>query len=648
MEKRWCLTGLLIIGILCGVMQGYGQNKPEDYGIRSNKALKLFFLGKSELQYRNYRGAVERFKEALEIEPHFYHALYYTGAAYYHLKQYEAAIPYLEKALSLSVSKPFIEVEYYLGSCYFRTGKYEQSYEHLSTFLQKYQGENVDLLTDASFLLMHASFAKEAVKNPIPFQPVNLGEKINSPQDDYMPYLTADESMIFFTSRREGSTGGYNAYLKGYAEDFYYAYRNPDGTWGSAKNLGPPINTEENEGAACISQDGQEVYYTACKEGNCDLYVATFEGNRWSYPKRLPEPVNSPFWDTQPCIANDGKTLYFVSNRPEGQGGSDIWVTYKIDGKWSPPQNLGPIVNTPGNEYAPFIHADGKTLYFASDYHPGFGGVDLFMTTLTDTGWTQPKNLGYPLNTHADERNIWINPAGNRGYYNSNRSDSYGLHDIYTFEMAKENQPSPATFVRGFVYDSLTKKPLQAQVSIIDLKSGDTIRSVRTNPLTGQFIASLPLNREYAAYTDAKGYLFSSLHFSPKGDPSTVYYHLHIPLLPIQKGAAIVLNNIFFDFDKSDLKPESKVELEKVVQFLKQNPNVRIRIEGHTDSQGDDSYNLRLSERRAESVKNYLVQRGINPSRITTKGYGETRPIASNETEEGRALNRRTELHIIE
>ncbi len=640
-----------LILLLFAVCLLYGQEaNPKDFGIRSKKALKYYLLAKDEFSFRNYRGALQRSEEALAIEPAFAHAWYLKGLSLYKLKRYKEAIEALEKAKTYFNDKEPI-VYFYLADCYYKIGDYEKSYQNDKRFIQL-EDDDAQLLMKASERAYRSEFAMNAMKHPVEFQPINLGPEVNSEGEDYMPYLTADEQMLFFTSRRPGCTGGYNPYLRGFAEDFYYSVRDKNGKWQKARNLGPPINTEENEGAACISQDGSIVIFTACNRkdsyGGCDLYIAEFNGAEWSHPRNLGKVVNSRYWDTQPCLANDNKTLYFVSNRPGGVGGTDIWVTRFENGRWTPPENLGPPINTPGNEYAPFIHADGVTLYFASDYHLGFGSTDLFMSQKTDTGWTQPKNLGYPINTAAEERNIYVNAQGTRAYYNSNREDSYGKNDIYFFTLDPRIRPNPATFVRGIVLDSLTKAPVAAKIYIIDLTTKDTIREAHSLPKTGKFLVTLPLHRRYAAYVEAKGYLFRSIHFSLEDVSVDEYFDLKILLMPIRKGAVTALRNIFFDFDKADLKPESTLELQKVVRFMKENPRVKIEIAGHTDDVGSEAYNLRLSQRRAEVVRDYLIRHGIAPERIVAKGYGESQPLVPNTSEENRALNRRTELRILE
>ena len=485
------------------------------------------------------------------------------------------------------------------------------------------------------------------------FEPVNMGEAINSEQDDYLPYLTADDQYLLFTSRRPGSMGGYDPQLRGYPEDFYFSeYSSSAQSWSPAKNLGPPINSERNEGAPAISQDGRIIIFTTCDHpdgvGSCDLFYAVKEGEQWSEPRNMGPAINSESWDSQPCLSHDGKTLFFASNRPGGIGGRDIWYSELVSGRWTEAQNLAEPVNTPGHEAAPFLHADDMTLYFSSSFHPGFGGNDLFVTHREEQGWAAPQNLGYPLNTSAEESNIFVNASGQRGFINSTRDGGLGNSDIYEFTLDERIRPKIATFLRGITRDSLTEQPVYARIRLIDVESGDTIRQAFSDKTNGRFLLSLPMERNYAAFVEAKGYLFASKHFYLKNPEEGVYFDLILDLLPIREGAKVTLNNIFFETGKYELKESSSSELEFLFTYLQRNPRIRIAIEGHTDDVGSAKDNLTLSQQRADAVRDYLIDAGIEPIRIQSKGYGESQPIAPNTSDENRAQNRRTAFRIVD
>ncbi|MCS7073087.1 MAG: OmpA family protein [Bacteroidia bacterium] len=653
MLKFW-FSCLLVIQAISVFSQDYS---PKDYGIKSKKAFELFIQGTKSMGYRSYSEAITAFTEAVKLEPNFFHAWYHLGECEYLLNQPNKALPALQKAQETqkyapasSITPRFNDLHFYLGQCQMRIANYEAAATSFKTFLSVASPTN-KWVTEARTGLQKAEFAKEAVKSPVAFKPVNLGANINSPGDEYLPSLTADEQMIFYTSRRNGSTGGFNQMMGDYDEDFYYSIQE-NGQWQPAQNLGKPINTELNEGASFISADGQSVYFTICNRpggfGNCDIYMSKLQGTRWSSPVNLGPNINTPFYETQPCLSQDGRTLYFISSRGGGFGATDIWYsTLQEDGTWGPAENIGPVINTPGNEYSPFLHADGISLYFSSNYHPGMGEMDLFLSRKTEEGWSKPINLGYPINSPESENNIVVNSAGTRAYMNSFREGGFGKSDIYMFGLDERIRPKTATYVRGTVFDSLTKSPLEANIRFINLTTKETIRNVQSNSKSGKFLLSLPLNQEYAAYVEKDGYLFYSKHFELRNVPDGAYFELEIPLQPIQVGAVVVLENIFFDYNSYQLLDASKTELDKLVKFMKDNPGIAIELRGHTDNSGNADFNMKLSNQRAESVSNYLKDKGIASSRITSKGFGETSPIATNATEEGRAKNRRIEFKII-
>lgn len=638
------------------------QSKPADFGIKSKKALLIYEDVQKDLRFKDWSRAIDQCEVALQLEPNFAHAHYSKGIAHYERshpqavnskgsRDVEDARVHLLKALSLNAAA-FPRAEFIIAELAIKEMDYAQAEQRLKSYLTR-KDNTRENIQSAERLLKQAAFCRQLIENPVQYEPRNLGPAINSPGDEYMPSVTADEGMLFYTARREGNMGGWNRFLNGYGEDFFVSRRGKDGNWAPAEPLGPPVNTVENEGAASFSQDGQWVYFTGCNRpdgvGSCDIYVAKVLGNRWSEPLNMSEVVNSPHWDSHPCISPNGRELFFCSMRPGGEGGHDLWVAEQAaDGAWLPPRNLGATINTNGNEYYPFLAADGKTLYFSSDFHPGMGGIDLFMSKRQPDGsWGVPVNLGFPLNTSADEHAVAVAANGARGYIGTTRTDGLGKSDIYVFDMDPRIRPEIATFVRGKVEDSLTRKPVGALVQFVNLATGDTVRQVESNAATGRFLLSLPLEQDYAAYVDAKGYLFYSQHFSLKGLSGQQYFDILIRLQPIQQGATVRLDNIFFDFDQATLLPQSRIELEKLLRFLEANPTVRVELRGHTDAEGTDSYNLKLSDQRAKAVMAWLLDRGIAPTRLQAKGYGETEPVAPNDTPAGRARNRRTEFRVM-
>jgi outer membrane protein OmpA-like peptidoglycan-associated protein/Tol biopolymer transport system component len=647
------LLPLLLMFWMLGMQAAYAQTrpKPSDFGIKSKKALDFHQKGIQEAQYRDYGKAVEMYKEAILLEPNFADAYYQMGACYYALHKYKEAYPALTKAKQLIPETPPMLFFYFAESA-FREDHFAEAQAAYAQFIAMQPAVPKTILQTAERNKKSADFAANAVKQAITFDPLNLGDSINSDGEEYLPYLTADGQTMFFTSRRLGSTGGFNREFRDYSEDFYYAERNGQG-WRMAQNLGEPINTELNEGAASFSPDGQYVIFAACHRkdgyGDCDLYLSKLNGRAWSTPQNLGPIINTPAWESQPCISNDGKTLFFSSSRPGGEGGQDIWYSRLVKGRWTEPKNLGKPVNSPGSELSPFLHADGKTLFFSSDFHPGFGGLDLFTAKYDGSTWSAPINLGYPLNTSAGEGNIFVTTKGDTAYINSSRETGKGRSDIYVFELDPRIRPSFTTYVRGFVTDKGSKKALDATILFVNIATGDTVRAVNTNSATGKYLLTLPLNEDYAAFVDKKGYLFASQFFSLKNiDPATTpYYDVDIALQPLAIGIDVIMSSVFFETNRFNLLTASEAELDHMYSFMRLNSTVKVEIGGHTDNVGPDRDNDVLAENRAQEVKRYLVDKGIAADRISAKGYGERQPIASNDSPEGRALNRRTVCKIV-
>ncbi|MEL7194947.1 MAG: OmpA family protein [Bacteroidota bacterium] len=638
------ISFFFLIGSLFFTSYTFAQKKPkpEDFGIKSKKALNLYFEAKQFDQYRMREKAVETYLAAIELEPGFAHANYEVGKNYYVRQQFKDALPYLQEAAKAQ-NEQFVALNFLLGQCLFYSEQYEEALQPLTDFLNANVGRKKDLET-AQYTVKQAAYASEAIQDPVPFEPVNLGPNVNSSGDESQPFLTADQQLLLFTGRRTESTQGFN-------EDVYTSTWDGE-KWLPTQNVGYPINTRENQGAATITQDGQTIIFVSCNlpggMGNCDLYIAQRTKDGWSQPQNMGPNINSRNWESDPQLSDDGKTLFFTSSRPNGIGGRDIWYSVKQNGRWQPAQNMGEPINTVGQEISPFLHPDGESFYFASNDHPGFGFMDLFVTYKTDEGWSEPQNLGYPINTATDEDNIFISPDGRKAYYNSDREGGLGGDDLYVFDLPPRVRPKIATFLRGRVVDSLTEKPLAARIRLIDVVSGDTIRQVITERGEGKFLATLPLEKEYAAFVEAKGYLFSSKNFYLKNLEEEAYFDLLIEMVPLTEGKQVVLKNIFFEFNEAKLKETSRTELDFLANYMRQNPQMRIEIQGHTDDVGTPKYNLDLSQRRAESVRAFLIELGITDSRIDAVGYGETRPVSGNITEEDRAQNRRTEFKILQ
>jgi len=439
----------------------------------------------------------------------------------------------------------------------------------------------------------------------------------------------------------------------------------PRYTWSKAKRAPGKINTWENEGTTSVYMGpslNEELYFTVCNQGgfgSCDLFVSKIiqsaatgaaleiQNNNlkiWGPRSNVGEAVNSASWDAQPSVSGDGQMLIFASSRPGGFGGKDLWVSRKVRGRWTSPKNLGPKINTSSDEEAPFIHYDGRTLYFSSNGHPGYGGHDLFITRLDDQEqWSKPTNLGVGVNTESDDVGFYVDALAEKAYFASARPGGFGGLDIYEMYLPEKFKPAPVSYLRGMVLDAEYKSPLVARVRLVDLTTQKTIFEDSIQ----QFLIPIIPGKNYALHSSRSGYLFDSRNFQPTQTELNNPFEVTALLSPLKVDQVITLNNIFFDIDKFDLKVESEVELKTMLWLMNSNPKMKLEISGHTDNTGSEVHNKELSQNRALAVKNYLINAGIKSDRIVSKGYGSSKPAASNDSDEGRAKNRRIEARIL-
>jgi outer membrane protein OmpA-like peptidoglycan-associated protein len=617
---------------------------------KPSKAASLFEKAKQCMQVHDFDKAMSYLNQAQAKDPNFADIYIMKGDIYNFQLRSDSAMRNYQRAIEL-IGDPDPMLYYIAGNEGAKCGAYEYALTTLQTFLQK-GIQYSEVHPDAQKTIANCHFAIEAMKSPRSFELVNLGSNINSEWDESLAAITADDEQIVFTVKRPRDQQTVCAFCLN--EEDLYCSRRIDGQWQPREAFGAPIKTGYNEGAQCISPDGKYLLYTMCDAdfgiGSCDLYWAKMIGGRWSRPRNFGAPVNTPAWESQPTMASDGMTVYFASSRPGGYGGMDIWMTtMTAEGEFSIPENLGPEINTPGDDAAPFIHSDGRTLYFASNGRVGMGGYDLYYATrLPDGTWTQPKNMGYPINSPADEINIFINANGTVAYMASDKDGGYGGLDLYSFELDDALRPNPVTYIKGHVRDAFTGDPLAARIEMIDLNTKQLLTSTTSDAKTGGYLACIHTGGNVLLNVSHPDYPFYSENFQLERSYTELSpYEKEIQLQPTDVGTVVTLKNVFFDFDKTELKPESYVELDRLVDYLQRNHNLRIEICGHTDDQGTDEYNDRLSENRAKSVYDYLVSKGIPADRLQYKGYGKRVPVADNTTEEGRAANRRTEFKIV-
>lgn len=637
------------IAVILLIILGAGNANAQRYYSANKKAIAQYEKTiKYWLQGKTVQ-AIKGFEKTLEIAPDFIEANFMLGDIYIDTKDMDKAKKYYLNGV-LTDSSYYTKGWYWLANIEMNDGNYDMAKQYFSIFLTL-DKDNKDLQPLANKGIKEAEFREYAIANPIPFTPQNMGKMINTPYDEYLPALTADEQTLVITRKepRKSTTSA----MTPEEEDFYISTLDTNGNWTMAERVSEPLNSNDNEGAQCISQDGRFIVFTICGEGglgSCDLYWSKKIGDRWSKPRNLGAAVNSRYWDSQPSFSIDGKTLYFTSNRPGGKGGKDIWkTTLNENGRWNKAVNLGNSINTTQDETCPFIHYDDQTLYFASNGHIGMGGFDIFYSRkLNDTTWSMPTNIGYPINTSGEEMNLIVGASGNTAIFSSDKLDGYGGQDLYSFELYEDARPVPTTYMKGIVFDEKTNQRLAADFKIIDLENENEVVSATADPVTGSFLISLPVNKNYALNVSMDGYLFHSENIELLSGTPDEPFLKNVGMKQLSVGESVVLKNVFFETNKYDLKDESRVELMKLHSFMQNNPAVSIEISGHTDNVGNDNDNQTLSENRAQAIYNFLIENGIEADRLSYKGYGETQPIDTNDTEEGRANNRRSEFKIKE
>ena len=472
-----------------------------------------------------------------------------------------------------------------------------------------------------------------------------LIKSLNSRSHDYFPMVNPSGTKLYFTSKR-GSRFGQPGKEDLYAVNLY------EGGVGQARLLPEPLNSTNNEGSSSFTGDGQKLVFTRCDSyngyGNCDLYTSSLNGEKWEEPINMGSTINSKYWDSQPSISADGSKLVFASLRKGGYGNSDLYISHKNEkGEWSMPENLGSVINTSGIEKSPFLAADGHTLYFSSSGHGGFGQSDMFKTVLIDGIWSKPENMGSIINTPYEDLYFTTSASGDHAFFASEKPGGVGGLDIYQVGLPLEMRPIPTTIVKGSVWDEL-QNPIGANIIIQDLYTGEYIASTRSNSKTGLYSITLVTGRSYSMTVSAQGRFFNSQNFKLEDQSAHKEINRNVTLEEMKKGAKARLNNIFFDSGKSNLSVESRLDLNRIVKMMKDSPTMIIEVGGHTDSDGSEDLNMSLSLKRAQAVKAYLIEAGIASDRLKAKGYGENEPFTTNLTNEGKALNRRTEFLIID
>ncbi|MFD2722013.1 OmpA family protein [Hymenobacter monticola] len=653
----------------------FGDNKD---GLReANRELK-----DGDTEYRadppRYAAALPHFLAAQQFNPNNAALNVKIGDCYLHAPTKTAALPYLQRAAKLDATAD-ARTHYLLARALHLSGKWREAlaeYQQAQPTGSNTRNGDAEAITatDLQRYMQQCRNGQQLAAHPTRVFIDNAGPELNSPDSDYGPVVSADESTILITSRRAGSTGGKkDPEGNGYFEDIYQA--NWQGKkWSRASNLGTPVNTDDHNATVGLAPDGQRMLVYVGTNGG-DLLEANLTGTTWTKPKQLGSRINTKNHETSASYSPDGRWLYFVSDRVEGSlGGSDI---YKIDleGR-NQPVNLGTTINTGAGEEGVFMAPDGKTLYFSSEGHNSMGGYDIFKSVFENGKWSKPENLGWPINTPDDDVFFVTSASGRHGYYSSDRPGGLGAKDIYRITFLGPEKPpvlsqedqllasrlapvkqtvlAPAvavataqvTILKGTVTDAASQQPLDAAIDLIDNASGQTIATFRSNATSGRYLVSLPSGTNYGIVVRQEGYLFHSENFDLPAGAAYAEVVKDIPLKKLEVGTTIVLRNIFFDTGKATLRPESTAELERLQKLLTETPALKLEMAGHTDDVGEAAMNQDLSQRRAQAVVTYLTQHGIAGARLTAMGYGETRPEVPNTSKGNRQLNRRTEFKV--
>ncbi|MDX2190965.1 MAG: OmpA family protein [Bacteroidota bacterium] len=621
----------------------------------------------------NYRVARGIYEEVLKFEPDNYKANFGLGVCLLNTSDKNKAHIYLIKAKEKSNKLP--EIDFLIALSWQYAHRFKEASEAYMSLLSKVnEKKEKDKYDYYARKINECKVGMELIATPVSATITNIGPVINTKYREYSPALTRDEKKMVFTSRRPGSSNNVTDESGDYMEDIYIS-EHENGKWQEPRNLGKMANTDGHDASIAFSPDGNMVFIYRDDNGG-DIYYSDYINQEWSEAKPFMKRLNTKYNESSICMAADGKTIYFSSDRPGGYGGRDLYVIMQDpQGKWYDPINMGPKINTPYDDDAPFIHTDGKTLYFSSKGHKTMGGFDIFKSEFHNDQWSEPENLGYPINSADDDIFFMISADNKRGYYSSFKEGGYGESDIYVISMPQKEPMktfetkvpnyfnitvpgltqlqllpppliTPFTLFSGKIYDDEYKLPIQANIMVIDNTTGVLIAQSQTES-SGSLYIPLLSGVNYGIRIEKDGYLF----FSENIDiPFSFDYQLYLKDIWLQKikiGSKTVLRNLFFETNLAVLKPESETELGKLYDLLTENPNMKVEISGHTDDVGTDDYNKKLSLARAKSVADYLIKKGININRLKYKGYGKEKSVADNSTEAGRKLNRRTEFEII-
>lgn len=616
------------------------------------KTDKIYQEGIEYLKKRSYNLAGQQMRRVVNVEPGCVDAYFVLGIVNFKKadNNFREAEKNFLKVIELCPDYD-VYAYYYLGEIYYGQEKFGPALKNLDEFLKDVdkikKDEDYNRAVD---LHKFSKFYLDMIENPVPFAP-KVVDGISTRENEYLPILSPDNQMALFTREIKLEPGRNSLFRETkLKEKFLYSLRDSLGAFAAGEEMPEPFNINDNEGGATLTADNNTLYYTVCKYDNvkkylnCDIYYSEFAGYYWSEIKSVSSKINLPgSWESQPTISPDGRTLYFVSDRSGGFGGYDIYRSIKGEtGDWGTPINLGPLINSTGNEKSPFLHPDEKTLYFSSDGWMGLGGYDVFFVRQDEHGmWTKPRNIGYPINSTEDEVGFFVSTDGTQGFFASNKFNGKGGWDLYSFDLYDAARPEKVLFIKGNVKSEFSAEPLKAHIELKNLET-KKISNIPMDTITGNYVAVAPFNSDYIMTVKKAGHVYESKYIAKVDSMFKLPAKVDIEMKPIELNKSYRINDIYFPFNSFDLTNESKVVLDQLIDFLHENQSISIEIQGHTDNIGNDASNLKLSESRAQSVYNYLVEKEISAIRLSYKGFGKSVPVAGNDTEEGRAKNRRT------
>ncbi len=616
------------------------------------KTEKIYQDGIDYLRRGSYNLAGQQMRTVIASEPGCVDAYFVLGLVNFKKQDnnFREAEKNFRKVVELCPAYD-VYAYYYLGEIFYGQENFELAVQNLNEFLKDVDKIKKDEdYNRAAELLKYAGFYLEMISKPVPFEP-KVVEGISTAENEYLPILSPDNQMALFT-REIKINPDKNSLVREVRtrEKFLFSTRRDDGKFNEGEVMPEPFNINDNEGGATLTADNNTLCYTVCRYDNvkkylnCDICVSESIGGEWSQIRSVGDKINQPgSWESQPSISADGQTLYFVSDRAGGFGGYDIYRSVKdSSGGWEAPVNLGIVINSGSNEKSPFIHPDGKTLYFSSDGLMGLGGYDIFFTKWDEHGnWSKPKNIGYPINSPGDEVGFFVSTDGTQGFFASNKYNGKGGWDLYSFDLYNAARPERVLFIKGNVKSGSSTEPMKARIELKNIET-KRVSEIPMDTLTGNYVAVAPFNSDYIMTVKKADHVYESKYISKIDSVFKKLAKVDIEVKPIELNKSYRINDIFFPFNSFDLTPESKAVLDQLLDFLNENNTISIQIQGHTDNIGNDASNLKLSENRARSVYDYLIEQGISNTRLTYKGFGKSMPVADNETEEGRARNRRT------